>query len=101
MPAEKQATTDATPKPYAPPKVYQGEVVLWSMNGSSDKLDAFVTSVTGNTINVTVIADGQIGQRAYRGVRHKSDPMLRQMLEAPGGTWEHTEFGRKVHELID
>lgn len=101
MPEKDKAAVPQATSAYEQPKVYVGETVLWSAYGGQEKLVGIVTSKSSSTVNLTVLADGQIGQRTMRGVRHRSDPALKTMVDVPGGVWEHTEFGKLAHALID
>lgn len=96
-----QAKQPDAPKPYVQPKVFNGEFVYWSFHRGNERMLAQVTSQSDKSVNVTLYADGQPGQRPVRGARHVTDPTLRTMVEVPGGVWEHTEMGKKIHELID
>jgi hypothetical protein len=83
---------------YKQPSVSPGDMVLWSFHKGNEQVVGLVTANTGGTLNLTLFGDGSSGLRTVRGARHVSDPMLRTMVEAPGGVWDYTESTRKIQQ---
>ena len=88
-------------QPWKPPIALPGETVYWSVYKGTEKLIGLVTSNTGTALNLTLFGDGSHAIRTVRGVRHVGDPRLKSMIDQPGGVWEHTEMGKRLHGLLD
>ena len=98
-----QAQSNPPTVPWKQPSVSVGEVVNWhpGKSGKGSPAVGIVTQNKGQTLDITLhVLDDQT-QKMVRGAQHVSDPALAKIEQQPGGVWDHTEFGKKVHALID
>jgi hypothetical protein len=95
---EPTTATKPTVVAYKQPSVSVGDTVLWSYHKGNEKVLGLVTLNSGSTVNLTLFGDGSNGIRTVRGAKHVSDPMLRTMIDNPGGVWDYTETTRKIHQ---
>ncbi len=88
-------------KPYEPPRVEVGQVVLWTYGPGDRPAAALVVKVGTGSLTLAVHADGVKDHILKNGVRHVDDPFLKTHPASDQGVWDLTPRDRKLNDMIE
>lgn len=81
---------------YVMPRPCLGQMVLWAYNPGSEQSPAVVTKVGQDSIGVAVHVESVKDHLLKHGVRHVSDPWLNKFPSHDGGSWDFTDWDKRL-----
>lgn len=89
-----------TPKlGYQMPPAHLGPCV-WYSHAGAEPAAAIITSVGDRAVSVSVFAPDARVAGARSGVRHVSDPELRNPNASESGSWDYTHSDKQLFSLL-
>lgn len=90
-------------KAFVQPIVHIGSPVLWYLGGraTSDPYVGIVTRVGFRSVDLVFFAQGSEIVRPREGVRHISDPEIKDNERQNSGAWDLTEGGKQLAALFE
>lgn len=91
--AQPKPVAVPAPKPeYEMPPIRLGEIVYWYHGGqpSDEPMPAIVTRVGSRSVNLGIFHQDSYTLRCQDGVRHVSDPGIKEVERREAGAWSHT-----------
>ena len=85
---------------YEMPKVFVGQVVLWSYNTGSEVSPAVVVGVGSRSLSLHVHVKDFKDHVIKTGTRHVTDPFLVKFPQHDGGCWRYNGFDEIIMALI-
>lgn len=84
------------------PKAFVGMTVLWRQDAGDNRPAeaAIVTGVGTGSLSLSIAAKDSRALVVKGGVRHISDPQLRNVI-AHDGVWDYTDWDKKLLAVLD
>lgn len=88
----KPAAAPALKPEYEMPPIRLGEIVYWYHGGqpNDEPIPAIVTRVGSRSVNLAIFHQDSYTMRCQDGVRHLSDPGIKEVERRESGAWSHT-----------
>ena len=100
MPAQEEFVSPEEITKFRMPQPHVGQIVLWYPRGMVEERQARAAIVT--SVRHASIAVWEVGAYGHQGVKHASDPRLRQNNEQRAdGCWEFSETDLRLARVME